>query len=64
MLAVQGAVQHAASIRALIVLLAILTVMFWRSAIKLAIMIVAILVLVLITSGALTLLASAQHVIK
>jgi hypothetical protein len=48
----------------LIVLSAILMAVFWRSALRIVLTIVAIILVVLITSGAIVLLDNLHHVIK
>lgn len=61
MLAAHSAVQDINSIRLLLVTAVILFVLFWRIAIKLMIMVVLIVVIFLITSGALTFIEGVHH---
>jgi hypothetical protein len=61
MLAAHSAVQDINSIRLLLVTGVILFILFWRIAIKLMIMVVLIVVIFLITSGALTFIESVHH---
>jgi hypothetical protein len=65
MLAVRStSVQSAESVRALIVLLAIILVINWRAVLKIAIFILAVAVLALLGTGAFALLHHAHHLIK
>lgn len=64
MLAAHGTSQGIESVRVLIVAFAILVVLFWRTMLRIMIMIALALVLTLITFGALSLLHGAHHVIK
>ncbi len=48
----------------LIILSAIIMAIFWRAALRIALMIVAIILMVLITSGAIVVFDGMHHVIK
>jgi hypothetical protein len=61
MLAAHSAVQDINSIRLLLVIGVILFVLFWRIAIKLTIMVVLIVMIILITSGALAFIQGFHH---
>lgn len=61
MLAAHSAVQDINSIRLLLVTGVVLFVLFWRFAIKLTIMIVLIVMIFLITSGALAFIEGFHH---
>lgn len=52
------------SFRPIIVLAAIISVVFWRAVLKTILMIVAIILVVLLTSGAVLVFQSAHHVIR
>jgi hypothetical protein len=65
MLAVNSiSVQSAQSMRALIVLLAIILVISWRAVLKIAIFILAVALLALLGTGAFALLNHAHQLIK
>ncbi len=64
MFAPQGAPQDLDSFRPIIVLAAIISVVFWRAVLKTILMIVAIILVVLLTSGAVLVFQSAHHVIR
>jgi hypothetical protein len=60
----QGASQNLESIRILLAIFVILTVLFWRTMLKIVIITLLIIIIVLITSGAAILLQHAHYVIK
>lgn len=64
MLALRGGSSGIDSIQILTVLFAIISVIFWRSLLKILLMIAAMLLVVLITSGAIALLEGLHHLVK
>lgn len=64
MLALRGGSSGIESIQILTVLFAIISVIFWRSLLKILLMIAAMLLVVLITSGAIALLEGLHHLVK
>lgn len=64
MLAVQSSAQGLGSIQLLLAIAVILIVLFWRVALKMLIMVLAIVMIVLITSGVAVLLQELHHFVK
>ncbi len=64
MLAVQSSAQDPGSIQLLLAIAVILIVLFWRVALKMLIMVLAIVMIVLITSGVAVLLQELHHFVK
>lgn len=64
MFAVHGVSHGIEALRVPIVIGAVLMVVFWRALLKIVIIVATILILYLISSGAVALLQGAQHVIK
>lgn len=64
MLAVQSSAQDLGSIQLLLAIAVILIVLFWRVALKMLIMVLAIVMIVLITSGVAVLLQELHHFVK
>ena len=64
MLAAQSAAQDLGSIQLLLAIDVILIVLFWRVALKMLIMVLAMVMIVLITSGAAVLLQEFHRFIK
>lgn len=61
MLALQDASQNLESIQILLAIFVILTVVFWRTMLKIVIIVLLIFIVVLITSGAATLFQHAHY---
>jgi len=57
----KSAPQNVESIRTAVVVFAIIAVVFWRVLLKLALMIVAVLLVILLTSGVILLFESFNH---
>lgn len=64
MLAVQSSAQDLGSIQLLLAIAVILIVLFWRVALKMLLMVLAIVMIVLITSGVAVLLQELHHFVK
>ncbi len=64
MLAPQGAHQELESVRILIVLFAVTAVIFWRVVLKIALMVAATVIVILLTSGAVAFFEGIDHIIK
>jgi hypothetical protein len=64
MLALHSVSPGIGQIHALIPLFAIITVIFWRAAIKILFMIITIIFIILIAFGAVGLLEGMQHIIR
>jgi type IV secretory pathway VirB2 component (pilin) len=64
MLTPQGAPQELESIRVAIVIFAVIAVIFGRALLRLALTIAAILILILLASGAVAFFQGVQHVIR
>jgi hypothetical protein len=64
MLAAQSAAQDLGSIQLLLAIAVVLIVLFWRVALKMVIMVLAIVMIVLITSGVAVLLQEFHRFIK
>jgi hypothetical protein len=62
MFAVEGAPQAVETARTIIILFAIVSVVFWRVLLKIAVMTAAIVLIVLLTSGAIVLLENIHRV--
>jgi len=60
----QSASQNVHSIQLLLAILVVLTVVFWKTMLKIVIITLLIFIIVLITSGAATLLQHAHYVIR
>ena len=64
MLALHGGSPGAGHIQAVIVLIVVFTVIFWREAVKILLMVALLLFVILIAFGAVVLIDGVQHVIK
>jgi hypothetical protein len=64
MLAAQSAAHDLGSVQLLLAIAVVLIVLFWRVALKMVIMVLAIVMIVLITSGAAVLLQEFHRFIK
>jgi hypothetical protein len=64
MLALHSSSPGAGHIQAVIVLIAIITVIFWRDLVKILLMVALLLFIILIAFGAVVLIDGVQHVIK
>jgi hypothetical protein len=64
MLMLKTAPQSVESIRTAVVVFAIIAVIFWRVLLKLALMIVAVMLVILLTSGVILLFESFSHAAK
>lgn len=64
MFALQAASQNVESIRTGIVVFAIIAVVFWRFLLRLALVIVAVVLVVLLTSGAILLYEGMHHAVR
>jgi hypothetical protein len=64
MLALPGGSPGTEHIQAVIVLIAAITVIFWREAVKILLMVALLLFVILIAFGAVVLIDGVQHVIK
>ncbi len=64
MLALHSSSPGAGHIPAVIVLIAIITVIFWRDVVKILLMVALLLFIILIAFGAVFLIDGIQHVIK
>lgn len=64
MFALQAASQNVESIRTAIVAFAIIAVVFWRFLLRLALVIVAVVLVVLLTSGVILLYEGMHHAVK
>ena len=64
MLALHGGSPGTEHIQAVIVLIAVITVIFWREVAKILLMVALLLFVILIAFGAVVLIDGAQHVIK
>jgi hypothetical protein len=58
----QGAPQELESIRILIVAFAVITVVFWRAVLRITLTVAAIVIVVLLTSGAVAFFQALHHV--
>ena len=64
MLALQSGAPGTGHIEAVIVVIAILAMIFWRDVIKILLMVALLLFIILIASGAVAVIDVLQHVIK
>ena len=64
MLALQSGAPGIGHIEAVIVVIAILAMIFWRDVIKILLMVTLLLFIILIASGAVAIIDIMQHVIK
>ena len=64
MLALQSGAPGTGHIEAVIVVIAIFAVIFWRNVVKILLMVALLLFLVLIASGAVAVIDALQHVIR
>jgi hypothetical protein len=64
MLALQSGAPGIGHIEAVIVVIAILAMIFWRDVIKILLMVTLLLFIILIASGAVAIIDGLQHVIK
>lgn len=64
MLASQGASQGLESIQIIVVAFAVAAAIFWRAVLRIALTIAAILLVLLVTSGAIAIFEGIHHVIK
>ena len=64
MLALQGGTPGPGHIEAVIFVIAILTVIFWREVVKILLMVALLLFIILVASGAVAILEVLLHVIK
>jgi len=64
MLALQSGAPGIGHIEAVIVVIAILAMIFWRDVIKILLMVTLLLFIILIASGAVAIIDILQHVIK
>jgi hypothetical protein len=64
MLALQSSAPGIGHIEAVIVVIAILAMIFWRDVIKILLMVTLLLFIILIASGAVAIIDILQHVIK
>jgi hypothetical protein len=64
MLALQSGAPGIGHIEAVIVLIAILAMIFWRDVIKILLMVALLLFIIFITSGAVVVIDVLQHVIR
>jgi hypothetical protein len=64
MLALQSGAPGIGHIEAVIVVIAILAVIFWRDVIKIALMVALLLFIILIASGAVAVIDVLQHVVR
>ena len=64
MLALHGGSPGTGHIQAVIVLIAVFTVIFWREVVKILLMVALLLFVILVAFGAVVLIDGAQHVIK
>ena len=64
MLALHGGSPGPGHIQAVIVLIAAVTVIFWREAVKILLIVALLLFVILIAFGAVVLIDGVQHVIK
>ncbi len=64
MLALQSGAPGIGHIEAIIVVIAILAMIFWRDVIKILLMVALLLFIILIASGAVAVIDILQHVIK
>jgi hypothetical protein len=64
MFVVQAAPQAVESIRTIVVLFAVISVIFWKTLIKLAVTVAAIVLVVLLTAGAIMIFQNVHHLAK
>jgi hypothetical protein len=64
MLALQSGAPGIGHIEAIIVVIAILAMIFWRDVIKILLMVALLLFIILVTSGAVAVIDVLQHVIR
>ena len=64
MLALHGGFPETGHIEAVIVLIAAITLIFWREAVKILLLVALLLFVILIAFGAVVLIDGIQHVIK
>jgi hypothetical protein len=64
MFVAQGTPQAVESVRTIIVLFATISVIFWRTLLRIVVMVAAIALIILLTSGAVLIFESLNHVAK